>query len=80
MNEWWRVCTRLQAGSAGSAQPLFNPLKIAPTFQANSGLIDALMPDYIDYLGDEGPGSFDILYVRRGVFMPAVDTIRRELH
>ncbi|WP_150117619.1 hypothetical protein [Microvirga vignae] len=60
--------------------PLFTPTEMAAIFEANNGLIEALLPDYIDHLGDEGTGSLDDLYVRRGVYMAAVDTVRRELH
>lgn len=60
--------------------PLFTPTEMAAIFEANNGLIEALLPDYVDHLGDEGPGSLDDLYVRRGVHMPALEKIRRELH
>lgn len=64
-----------------SVPPLLTPQEMAAIFEANGGLIDALVPDYIDYLGDEGPGSLSDLYVRRGVYMPSVDTrVRRERH
>ncbi|MCS3479357.1 hypothetical protein M2212_006203 [Bradyrhizobium elkanii] len=62
------------------AVPLFTPTEMAAIFEANNGLIDAFLPDYVDHLGDDGPGSLDDLYVRRGVYMPAVDRVRRELH
>jgi hypothetical protein len=58
----------------------FSPEEMALIFEANRGLIDAFLPDYIDHLGPEGPGSLDELYVRRGVFMPLSDSVRRELH
>ena len=60
--------------------PLLTPAEMGAIFEANRGLIDAFLPDYIDHLGDEVPNSLDELYVRRGVYMPAVDTVRRELH
>lgn len=64
-----------------SVQPLLTPQEMAVIFEANNGLIDALVPDYIDHLGDEGPGSLDSLYVRRGVYMPSANTtVRRERH
>lgn len=59
---------------------LFTPTEMAVIYEANSGLIEAYLPDYIDHLGDEGPGSLGDLYVRRGVYMPTVDKVRRELH
>jgi len=62
-------------------QPLFTPQEMGAVFEANRGLIDALMPDYIDYLGDCGPTCLDELYVRRGVYMPSDDMqVRHELH
>jgi hypothetical protein len=81
-----RMCNSAHAGRFvinpvdDSVPPLFNPAEMAAIFEANSGLIEALLPDYVDHLGDEGPGSLGDLYVRRGVYMPAVDTVRRELH
>lgn len=63
-----------------SVPPLFTPTEMAAIFAANDGLVDAFLPDYIDHLGDEGPSSLDELYVRRGVYMPAVEPVRRELH
>lgn len=63
-----------------SIAPLFTPEEMAAIFQANNGLLEAFLPDYLDHLGDEGPGSLDELYVRRGVYMPAQDVVRRELH
>ena len=49
-------------------------------FEANSGLIEAFLPDYVDHLAEEGPGSVSGLYVRRGVLMPDVQSVRRELY
>jgi hypothetical protein len=60
--------------------PLFTPEEMAAIFQANNGLLEAFLPDYLDHLGDEGPGSLGELHVRRGVFMPKHDEVRRELH
>jgi hypothetical protein len=60
--------------------PLFTPAEMAAIFEANNGLIEAFLPDYVDHLGEEGPGSLSDLYVRRGVYMPATDLVRRELH
>lgn len=61
---------------------LLTPAEMRAIFEANSGLIDAFMPDYVDYLGRDGPGCLDDLYVRRGVYMPSVVAaeFRRELH
>ena len=64
-----------------SVPPLLTPMEMAAIFEANNGLIEAFMPDYIDCLADEGPGALDSLYVRRGVYLPSVDTsVRRELY
>lgn len=60
--------------------PLFTPEEMAAIFQANNWLLEAFLPDYLDHLGGEGPGSLDELYVRRGVLMPTQDAERRELH
>lgn len=70
------VINRLDEGIA----PLFTAEEMAVIFQANYGLLAAHLPDYLDHLGDEGPSSLDELYVRRGVYMPKQDTVRRELH
>lgn len=64
----------------GDVPALFTPREMAVIFTANSGLIDGLLPDYLDALGDEGPGSLDTVYVRRGVFMEHPGGFRRELH
>ena len=63
-----------------AAQPLFTLDEMAIIFEANSGLIDAFLPDYVDYLDGEGPSTVSDLYVRRGVYMTATDDVRRELH
>ncbi|MEO9875325.1 MAG: hypothetical protein ABJM26_04825 [Anderseniella sp.] len=60
--------------------PLFTPTEMATIFQANYGLLEAYMPDYVDHLDGEGPDSLNELYVRRGVYMPQIDKFRRELH
>ncbi len=60
--------------------PFFTEDEMGVIFDANTGLIEGLLPDYIDCLGDEGPGSLGDLYVRRGVRMPHIDGLRRELH
>lgn len=63
-----------------SVAPFFTEREMDVIFNANIGLIEALLPDYIDCLGDEGPESLGDLYVRRGVLMPNIDILRRELH
>jgi hypothetical protein len=63
-----------------AVQPLLTPEEMAAIFQANYGLFFALLPDYIDHLGIEGPGALGDLYVRRGAYMPRIDDVRRELH
>jgi hypothetical protein len=81
-----RLCYPAHAGRfvinpvADSVPPLFTPTEMAAIFAANNGLIEAFLPCYLDRLGNEGPGSLSDLYVRRGVYMTAVDTVRRELH
>lgn len=82
-----RLCYPTYAGrfviepADDSVPPLLTPQEMAAIFEANRGLIDALVPDYVDHLGDEGPGSLSDLYVRRGVYMPPFDTsIRTERH
>lgn len=59
---------------------LFSPEEMAVIFEANGGLIDAFMPDYIDHLDSGSLSSLGDLYVRRGVRMPSIDSVRRELH
>jgi hypothetical protein len=81
-----RLCYPTHAGRfviypvADSVSPLFTPTEMAAIFAANNGLIEAFLPCYLDRLGNEGPGSLSDLYVRRGVYMTAVDTVLRELH
>jgi hypothetical protein len=60
--------------------PLLTVDEVEAIFAANSGLMEALLPDYIDALGYVGPGSLGDLYVHRGVHMPVVGSIRQELH
>ena len=59
---------------------MFTPAEMAAIFEANAGLMDAFIPDYLDHLGNAGPGSINELYVRRGVWMPGVDETRIERH
>jgi len=62
-------------------QPLFTLDEMRAIFDTNAGMIEAFLPDYVDHLGHEGPGSLGDLYVRRGVYMPAMETeVRKELH
>jgi hypothetical protein len=63
-----------------SVPPLLSPREMAVIFDANSGLLDSFMPDYIDHLGSDGPSSLDEIFVRRGVYMPTLESIRKELH
>lgn len=61
--------------------PLFTPDEVQAIFDANAGMIEAFLPDYVDHLGHEGPVSLGNLYIRRGVYMPAAGTeVRNELH
>lgn len=60
--------------------PLFTVEEMAIIFEANDGLIEALLPQYVDHLGAEGPGCLGDLYVRRGVRMPQIEELRRELN
>lgn len=60
--------------------PLFSIDEMAIIFDANSGLIDAFLPDYVDYLDGAGPDTLSELYIRRGVNMPSVEKYRSELH
>lgn len=64
----------------GSIPPLFSIEEMAIIFEANSGLIDAFLPDYIDYLDEDGLNVVSDLTIRRGVNMPSSATFRRELH
>ena len=59
----------------------FTPDEVQAIFDANAGMIEALLPDYVDHLGNEGQGSLGDLYIRRGVYVSAVETdVRKELH
>ncbi|MEY4250627.1 MAG: hypothetical protein RJA87_2260 [Pseudomonadota bacterium] len=65
---------------ANETEPFFTPEEMEIVFNANSGLIDAFLPDYIDALGWDGPSSVSDLYVRRGVRLNEAPAIRTELH
>jgi hypothetical protein len=60
--------------------PTFTPTEMAAIFEANASLLDVLIPDYLDHLGNNGPTSINEIYVRRGVYMPSVSELRTELH
>lgn len=60
--------------------PLFTPDEMAIVFEANRGLLDAFLPDYSDMLDATLVGSSSDLHVRRGVLMPTIEKVRRELH
>lgn len=61
-------------------QSLFTPEEMASVFEANQGLLDAFLPDYVDLLDATFVGTISDLHVRRGVLMPAIEEVRRELH
>ncbi|MBV1825296.1 hypothetical protein [Komagataeibacter oboediens] len=63
-----------------ASTPLFTPDEMAIVFEANQGLIDAFLPDYIDILDATCYGTISDLHVRRGVCMPTIEQVRRELH
>jgi hypothetical protein len=58
--------------------PLLTPDEMGVILDANNNLIQILLPDYIDIIGHDGPQSLGNLYVRRGVYMPQIDNVRRE--
>jgi hypothetical protein len=60
-------------------KPLFTPTEMEIIFDANSGLIEAYLSDYVDFLGQAGPSTISGLYIRRGVKMPEVPDHRVEL-
>jgi hypothetical protein len=61
-------------------KPLFTLAEMAAIFAANYGLLDALLPDYVDHLGHKYLGAVSDIYVRRGICMPWIDEVRREFH
>lgn len=61
-----------------TVSPLFNCMEMKVIFEANSGLIDAFLPAYIDYLNFPALNSMDDIYLRRGVFLTARPTTRIE--
>ena len=66
---------------ADNVTPLFAPWEMAVIFEENSGLLESLIPDYLDELEGDRGGSINRLYLRRGVRMPAVPgPLREELH
>lgn len=62
-----------------TVEPLFTPTEMEIIFDANSGLIEAYLSKYVDYLGGTGPSTISGLYVRRGVKMPEAASHRVEL-
>lgn len=60
-------------------EPLFTPTEMETIFEANSGLIEAYLSNYVDFLAHAGPSTISGLYVRRGVKMPEVGAHRIEL-
>lgn len=66
---------------ADQIAPLFQASEMAIIFEANYGLINAYLPDYIDQFDvGKGPDALDDLYVRRGVSMPSICVNLTELH
>ena len=63
-----------------SIDPLFTLDEMATVFEANRGLIDAFMPNYVDALRNASISSPSDLSVRRGVYMPGMVTELIELH
>ena len=63
-----------------ATQSLFTPDEMAIVFEATRGLIDAFLPDYVDLLDATLGGTISDLHVRRGVLMPDIEKVRRELH
>lgn len=63
-----------------SVSSLLSAEEMRAIFDANYGLIDAFMPEYIDAMGHDGPGSLDNLYVRRGVYRDLPGKILKELN
>jgi hypothetical protein len=59
-------------------QPLFTSNEMKTIFEANENLVDAFLPQYLDFLGNEGPDALDELYVRRGVFILSIPTVLQE--
>lgn len=63
-----------------SVAPLFTTEEMAILFEANRGLVDAFMPNYVDALDSTFISSPSDLFVRRGVYMPGLVTELTELH
>lgn len=63
-----------------SAKALFTPDEMEAVFEANSGLIDAFLPDYVENFSASHLSVPSDLYVRRGVYMPEIYSVRFELH
>ena len=58
----------------------FSKEEMATIFDANKGLLETYLSDYVDHLGSDLVSTFSDLYVRRGVYMPEIDTFRKELN
>lgn len=65
---------------SSDTSPLFTNSEMRTIFNANSGLIESYIADYISHLNDDSIGSLSELFVRRGVYMTSVGAFRRELH
>lgn len=63
-----------------SVEPLFDVNEMGIIFEANEGLLEVFLSNYVDQLGTEGPSTFSEIYVRRGVLMPSVEKYRKELN
>jgi len=63
-----------------AAAALFTPTEMKEIFDANSSLIDAFFPDYLEHVSEDGLGSINRLFVRRGVRMPIIQKFRQELY
>jgi hypothetical protein len=63
-----------------SVHAMFSIDEMAAIFELNENLLEIFIPDYLDYLKGDGPGSINHLYIRRGVLMPEIENIRKELH
>lgn len=65
-----------------SVQPTLDALEMKVIFKTNTDMLEHYLQDYITELRDDGPGSINHLYVRRGVYMPpsVLSEQRVELH
>lgn len=63
-----------------TSEPFFTIEEMGIIFDANTGLLEARLSEYIDHLNSDVLSTFTDLYIRRGVHMRCINTFRIELN